>query len=119
MHFCEWKNFENEQLRISKYGVNKEMVPPWIMLSLEDNVYRQKLRTELYVKYGLNQNDIGSHKQFSSTQKSDAQSKRIRIGYYPDFHIFRMFLMAGMLEEHDRENFEIKHFLMGQTKMIL
>ena len=115
MHFCEWKNFDNEQLRICEYGVNKEMVPPWIMLSLEDNVYRQKLRAELYVKYGLNQNDIGSPKKFSSTQKFEAQSKRIRIGYFSaDFHIFPgMFLMAGMLEEHDRENFEIIAFSYG------
>ena len=33
------------------------------MLSLEDNVYRQKLRADLYIRQGLNETDLGLFKK--------------------------------------------------------
>ena len=56
LQFCNWKNFDNEQQEVPKYGLDKA-VPPWIMLSLEDNVYHQKLRADLYAKYGMIRGD--------------------------------------------------------------
>ena len=56
--------------------------------------------------------------KFSRLEPPCVQPKRIRIGYFSaDFHTFPgMFLMVGLLEEHDRQNFEILAFSYGPEK---
>ena len=117
LQFCNWENYDQEVKDIPKMGVEAEPVPPWPMLALEDCIHRQKIRAERYVKHGLFVHDLLSER-LPVCLPPVSRPKKLKIGYFSaDFHIFPgMFLMAGLLEEHNRKNFEVMAFSYGPDK---
>ena len=106
---CDWEAIEKQKDWLAQLGVKKDFVTPWVLLALEDNPARQRMRSELFAK---------SFRPKVCTwldRRPVAKPDRLRIGYFSaDFHNFPgMYLMAGLLEEHDRNNFEVIAFSYG------
>ncbi|OWS70107.1 tetratricopeptide repeat protein [Polynucleobacter campilacus] len=109
MHLCDWSNFEfhYEQLwRACTAG--KDVCSPFISFSIFDSANQQKIIAERWVqsKQALFKNE------FITSNKSD---EKIRIGYYsPDFKNHPVsFLMAELIQLHDRKRFEVIGFSFG------
>ena len=63
-------------------------------------------------------NDTFGRVSYTPIEHRPTAGERLRIGYFSaDFHDFPgMYLMAGMLEHHDREQFEVFAFSYGPEK---
>ena len=105
---CDWKSIEQDKDLISKIGINDQHISPWSALSIEDNPMNHRKRSELFAKYSFKKN-------IPPNKFPYAKHSKIRVGYFSsDFHNFPgMYLMIGLLEQHDRENFEIYAFSYG------
>lgn len=90
-------------------GIATKAVPPWVALTWCDDAEQQLLRAKRYAAelHG------GPERAFPET--ATARSGRLKVAYFSaDFHDFPgMHLMAGMLEAHDRDHFEIFAFSYG------
>ena len=74
------------------------------MLSLDDNVYRQKLRADLYIRQGLNETDLGLCESFLQRRNLRLNQNGYASATSPQiFTFFRNVSNGGMLEEHDRK----------------
>ena len=47
---CDWEAIEKQKDWFPKLGVKKEFVTPWVLLALEDNPARQRMRSELFAR---------------------------------------------------------------------
>ena len=108
-HICKWDGIANDIEQLPQLGTIKEHVAPFAMLTLEDAPERHRIRSEKYAAAQYPQRPMSSWVQ--PLQKPE----RLRIGYFSaDFHNFPgMYLMAGLLEKHDRTKFEISAFSYG------
>ena len=108
---CDWKSIEQDKDLIPTLGINDQYISPWSALSIEDNPINHRKRSELYAKskYSFDKQNI------LQDQFLNAKHSKIRVGYFSaDFHNFPgMYLMIGLLEHHNRENFEIYAFSYG------
>ena len=111
-HMCDFDVYDELHGDASKLGISTEAVSPFIGLSWSDNPEQQLLRAQKY-----------STQSFSQPPELPMEHRprageRLRIGYFSaDFHDFPgMYLMAGMLERHDREQFEVFAFSYGPEK---
>ena len=108
---CDWKSIEQDKDLIPTLGINDQSISPWSALSIEDNPINHRKRSELYAKskYSFDKQKI------LQDQFSNAKHSKIRVGYFSaDFHNFPgMYLMIGLLEHHNRENFEVYAFSYG------
>ena len=100
---CDWAKIAEDNNYISTLGIYKEYVPPFSLLSLEDNPENHRKRSELFAKLNFSVKEI----PFPSVKKE--KSKRIRIGYFSsDFKEHPVaYLMAKVFEKHDRNKFEV------------
>ena len=110
-YICDWRSDE-AQASIEELGVSGDAVPPFATLSLEDHPKRQMQRSVVYAEQTFK--DQASRVQARSRRPRD----RIRVGYFgADFHNHAtMYLMAGLLREHDKSRFEITVFSYGRWK---
>ena len=108
-HICDWSEIEQDREKIIKLGTSNQYIDPFVILSLEDNPERSRLRSELYVKSTLKQ------KSLALAPRPNKKPKRLRIGYFSaDFHNHAtMYLMAKVFELHDPEKFEIYAYSFG------
>ena len=108
-HICDWDSFAKDIEMLPQLGTTKEHVSPFAMLSLEDAPERHRIRAKIYAAATYPQRRI------STWARPSQKPKRLRIGYFSaDFHNFPgMYLMAGLLEKHDRTKFEISAFSYG------
>ena len=108
-HICDWSEIEQDREKIIKLGTSNQYIDPFVILSLEDNPERSRLRSELYVKGTLKQ------KSLALAPRPTKKPKRLRIGYFSaDFHNHAtMYLMAKVFELHDPEKFEIYAYSFG------
>ena len=102
-HICDWVGIENDKKQIPELGTSTQRVSPFDLLALEDSPSRQRLRAEIYTKNGNSQSQLPI--AFKPVQKPT----RLRIGYFSsDFCEHPVsYLIAQMLELHDREHFEV------------
>ncbi|MCW1431465.1 tetratricopeptide repeat protein [Novosphingobium sp. JCM 18896] len=84
-------------------------ISPWAALALEDDPQAQLRRSR-----GWTQLSFGCTKA-PLPQPQPAADGRIRVGYFSaDFHAHAtVYLMAGLLREHDRSKFEIHAYSYG------
>lgn len=84
---------------------------PFILLSWEDNPKNQLARAQKFIE---NARQVAP---LPFPPPVERQSERVRIGYFSaDFHDHAtMFLMAGLLREHDHTKFEIIAYSYGST----
>jgi len=106
---CDWDKVKDELPSLADLGIHGEAVPPFTLLSLEDDPYRHRLRSENYAKKKFSQSTITNF--VAPSQKP----KRLRIGYFSaDFKEHPVAqLIAKVIETHDRESFEIYGYSIG------
>ena len=110
---CDWSDFEHDKVPLTELGVSQEFIAPFTALSLEDSAERHRLRSEVFSRARYNH-----HQPISEIPKPDKKPNRIRIGYFSsDFKEHPVaFLIAGMLEKHNRDQFEVFGYSIKKTK---
>ena len=108
-HICDWAAIKEDSEAIANLGTLAQFVEPFGLLSLEDAPERQRLRSEIYAKRKFSQKPLPLAPR--STQKPD----RLRIGYFSsDFKEHPVaYLMAKVIETHDRSFFEVYGYSIG------
>jgi protein O-GlcNAc transferase len=111
-HICDWAAIQADQGLVSKLGTTTQYIDPFSILSLEDAPEHHRLRSELYGKSKLIQ------KPLPLAPKPLQKPKRLRIGYFSaDFKDHPVsHLISKMLEQHNRNHFEIYAYSIGPEK---
>ncbi len=108
-HMCEWRAFEEFDAIGETFGLGKIDVVPFDTLAFEDHPMRQAGRARIYAqnKYGTPEPPLKPY--------AKQPGERIRLGYFSaDFRNHPMlYLMSGLLREHDKSRFEIYAFNYG------
>ena len=112
-NICDWVGLAQDRGLIAKLGISKDYISPYAMQSLEDSPKRQQLRSENFSKALY-----GKIIPLPPVARPLQKPKRLRIGYFSaDFHEHPVaYLMAKVLEVHDRESFEIYGYSIGPAK---
>ena len=102
---------EDKQI-VNKLGKLNNDIPPFTMLSFEDEPSSHLLRSQIYAKKNLYQKQIPFQK---NTQFH--KNKRLRIGYFSaDFQNHAtMYLMADIFEKYNREKFKVYVYSFGKS----
>ncbi len=110
-HISDWSAQPEFDAAARALGIEGDAAPPFIMLAIDDNAERQKLRAEKWARQ-----IVGARSPAPLPRR--ARPEKLRIGYFSaDFYNFAgMYLMAGLLESHDRDAFEIFAFSHGEAK---
>jgi predicted O-linked N-acetylglucosamine transferase (SPINDLY family) len=106
---CDWDTLDAEMKTIATLGLDGPAIRPFVMMPLEDAPARHRIRAERFAKERFTMTALGSFAPPS------AKPARIRIGYFSaNFHNHAvMYLMAKLLERHDRSRFEIHAYSYG------
>ncbi len=113
MQLCDWRDLEGPlkilQNILNEPGTNKFI--PFYLLPVSDDPYLIKGVT---YEYMCSEYPIKTELGKSSAQQNN---KKIRLGYFsPDFRNHAVsFLIAGVIEAHDKSKFEIIAFAMGRS----
>ena len=109
---CDWEEFREDREIANKLGKIKNDIPPFTMLSFEDEPDSHLLRSQIYAKKNLYQKQIPLKK---NTQFF--KNKRLRIGYFSaDFQNHAtMYLMADIFEKYNREKFKVYVYSFGKS----
>ena len=99
---CDWDGIEKDRPKIPILGRSDQEILPFSALPLEDSPERHRQRSEIFCKAKFN-SSIGQR----ILQRS--QRAKLRIGYFSaEFKSHPVaYLMAKVLETHDRSEFEI------------
>ena len=112
MHCCLWDGIENAYQRVlTEVSNRRKVASPFNLLSIPSTLSEQKIAAETYVA----DNFPPTSDEIASSHAS--HSGKIRIGYFSaDFRRHAIpYLMAQLLELHDRSNFEILGFSFGPS----
>lgn len=112
MQICDWSGFSKISEACRRLGVDTGGVAPFGMIALEDNPARQLARAKIWATERFKEIAI----PFSNL--NNGSNRRLRIGYFGgDFNDHPcMYLISGLLREHDKKNFEIFVFSYGRVK---
>ncbi|MCB2073847.1 MAG: tetratricopeptide repeat protein [Novosphingobium sp.] len=112
-HICDWSAFVEFEALGHKLGIEGEAVYPFAMLAFEDNPERQARRSQNFAP-----RPPGRQATPLTPLRGRPQGK-IRLGYFSaDFHDHAtLYLMSGLLREHDRRRFEIFAYSYGATRV--
>lgn len=106
---CRWA--DEPAVDLAALGITTTAVTPFSFLAIEDNARHHLQRAKKWIaeKYRYVDNAFGG------PARPPARSGRLRIGYFSaDFHDHAtMYLLARLLELHDRGRFEIHAFSYG------
>ena len=112
-HICDWDAIEKDRHLVSSLGLSTDSVEPYALQSLEDAPDRHRLRSEWFVKkkYGYTSSPLSRTRPLKKPQ-------RLRIGYFSaDFHKHPVaYLIAKVLETHNRKSFEVYGYSIGPFK---
>jgi len=102
-HRLRWDEFEKQPHYLKTFKDKRVVSDPFAFLSLCDDGAFQRLRSEAHVKAKL----VNPVKSWPPAAR--AKDQKIRIGYFSNdfYNHATMHLMAGLLERHDRERFEV------------
>lgn len=106
MCLCDWSSLNEDMAKlINKVKDNKLPVHPWMLLGFVDDPDSQLILTKNYIQHNYPSNIVKG-----SVLK--IRNKKIRLAYYStDFRMHAVaFLLTQMLEEHDKDSFEIFAF---------
>jgi predicted O-linked N-acetylglucosamine transferase (SPINDLY family) len=106
---CDF-NIEKKNIEFcSKLDFLKESIPPFITLSFIDNSEKQYLVAKSYAKENF------TNSKSIKIQNFKYKKEKIKIGYFSaDFYDYpSMHLIIGLLENHNRELFDIYAFSYG------
>lgn len=111
MHYCNWTNYETELEKIAK-GIesNKRVIAPFALISLTD-------KADLHFRVANIWNDDKCQLRSAPypNQSAGTPKSRMKIAYFSaDFHNHATAqLIAGVLEQHNRDRFEIIAYSFG------
>lgn len=102
-HICDWSNRTQDLASAGRLGIKTTAVPPFSMLSLEDNPERQLLRSQKYAAETFKQDSL------SIPAAPLKKPEKLRIGYFSaDFREHPVTrLMAKVFKVHDRSRFDV------------
>ena len=112
MHCCLWYDIENAYQRVLiEVSNRRKAASPFNLLSIPSTPSEQKIAAETYVA------DNFPPISAESASSHVSHPSKIRIGYFSaDFHRHASpYLMAQLLELHDRSKFEIFGFSFGPS----
>ena len=110
---CKWDNFEsNTKKIIQSVNEHKKTIYPFQLLALVDDPKLHQKAAQSYVS-----NIQYFKSDLSHLKPIEEKTKKIRIGYYSaDFHNHATsYLIAELIERHDRDRFEIYGFSYGPS----
>ena len=113
---CDWKNYEMDLVFLKKnIHHRKYIINPFSSLSVFDSTEIQKKIATDYVNEKYEKNDIKTKNNFLLTKLTN---NKIKIGYYSsDFKEHAVsYLLAGVLEKHNKKEFEIFGFSLAPSK---
>ena len=109
---CDWTASQQDTETIHKLGTRIQPVEPLSILPLEDAPDHHKIRSEFYArnKYSKQPLPLGP--------RPSCRPKRLRIGYFSgDLKRHPVaYLIAKVIESHDRDKFEIYGFSIGSAE---
>ena len=113
LHICDWTALAQDRDLIAMLGTSTESIEPFTILSLEDAPERHRVRSQIF-----NKKLYGYKTPLLPTVKPSQKPQRLRIGYFSaDFYEHPVtYLMAKVLEEHDRMRFEVYGYSIGPAK---
>ena len=111
-HICDWSNRAQDLASAAKLGIKATAVPPFSMLSLEDNPERHLLRSQKYAAEKF------KHEPLSLPAPPIKKPKKLRIGYFSaDFREHPVTrLMAKVFKVHDRSRFDVFGYAVAGSK---
>ena len=111
-HICDWDSIEKDTAVIPKLGTCEKYVSPFDLLPLEDSPKRHQTRSKIYAKAKYPQNPL------PPPVKQSKKTNRIRIGYFStDFKEHPVaYLIAKVLEKHNRDQFEVFGYSLHGSK---
>ena len=111
-HICDFTVGEQLKEASSRLGIETEAVTPFSALPWEDNSNHHQLRAMKWSREKYKQSPL------PLPARPKTRSERIKIGYLSaDFHDHAtMYLMAGLLRQHDRSAFETFAYSYGRIK---
>ena len=111
--FCDWDETPKQLKSRSLIGIEGEPVAPFTMLRFEDNQEKQLIRSK---RWGQKTTHNIVNKKL--IKQDNTKNERVKIGYFgSDFSDHAtLFLMLGLLRNHDKNKFEIYIFSYGRGK---
>ena len=111
-HICDFNVGEKLKEASSRLGIETDAVPPFGALPWEDSPSRQLLRAKHWRQEKYKQSSL------PLPARPKTRPDRLKIGYLSaDFHDHAtMYLMAGLLRQHDRTSFETFAYSYGRSK---
>ncbi len=111
-YICDFTIAEKLPEAASRLGITTDPVPPFPALSWVDNAESHLTRTKIWSSH------IYKYRPSSLIKRPEKRPERLKIGYFSaDFHNHAtMYLMAGLLREHDRKQFEVYAYSYGLNK---
>ena len=109
---CDFDDYEKNLFTIHKLGIEKKSIPPFYALSWHDDPKTQLKRSKLYAN-----DNFREIKAFKSS-KFKSLNDKIKIGYFSNdfYNHATMYLISGLLANHDHTIFEIFIFSYGPKK---
>ena len=111
-HICDWNAVEKDRKLIPELGTSQNITAPFLMFSFEDTPERHLLRSKVFAK---NKHPL---QPIAFQAKPINKPERIRIGYFSaDFKEHPVaYLIAKVIEQHDRDKFEIFGYSLKANK---
>lgn len=114
MRLCDWMDFDHHLQRVvDAIDANETVIPPFAALGLFDDPARHRMVSERWADVKI---PVLTKRPISFAPTGHrARSNRIRVGYFSgDFHHHATgHLIASLIEDHDRDRFEIIAFASG------
>lgn len=109
---CDWKADTTRTTNLDELGISGDAVGPFVMLVRDDDPERQHQRATHYAEQ-----NFANIEPLPAMTRPTVKPRRVKIAYFSsDFHDHAtMFLMAGLFEQHDSEQFEVHAFSFGPT----
>lgn len=109
---CDWHSPDRFGSHCAQLGIEGDPVPPFALLACQDNPQAQMVRAQRWAARA--QPRPPAPPAPAHTRKN----RRLRIGYFgADFHDHAtLWLLAGMLREHDRAEFEVYLYSYGKVQ---
>ena len=111
-HICDFTATDALEDASLKLGIKAEAMNPFAALSWADSSEQQLARSKVWVSEKYKQ------KPLPLPSRPQSRPTCIKIGYFSaDFHDHAtMYLMAGLLRDHDNDQFELYAYSYGRSK---
>jgi predicted O-linked N-acetylglucosamine transferase (SPINDLY family) len=110
LQVCAWDGFSERAAHLSRrVALGDKASAPFVLLAFSDDAALQRRAAECWIR------EACPERTLLSPIEHREREPRIRVGYYSaDFHAHATaHLMAGLIEQHDRSQFEIIAFSFG------